>query len=123
MSILSEFQNAMFLVTIVGEFEPGELLEAIIAGYSNPEFCMNTPVLVDARQSLANPSIADVWLASRRMVGERPAGHSGKWAILVRSEPLRLGLASMATHAMESLGAELAVFTEKDAALEYMGQA
>lgn len=122
MPVSSEFQNAIFMVTIVGEFESGQLLQAIIAGYSDPLFTVHTSVLVDARLSLANPSGEDVYRASRKITDQRPAGHTGKWVIVVRSEPLHIGLGRMAALTMESLGIPMAVFTEMNTALDYLRQ-
>ena len=119
--ITSEFQNETFVVTILGDFAPGELTEAIISAYSDPHFMASTPILVDTRRSLANPSGADMRDASRTILGRRPAGHTGRFAIVTRSEPLRFGLARMATLNMESFGATMAVFHETDAALKFLG--
>ena len=117
---MSEFQNDTFVVTIWGDFTHGELRNAIIAGYSDPRFTANTPVLVDSTRSVAIPSGADVQESSRIILGRRPAGHTGKFAIVTRSEPLRFGLARMAALTMESLGTTMAVFEERDAALKFL---
>jgi hypothetical protein len=119
--VTSEFQNGIFVVTVVGDFGPGELTGAIVAGYSDPYFAADTPVLVDTRRSVAVPSGADVHQSSRSILGRRPAGHTGRFAIVTRSEPLRFGLARMAALTMESLGATMAVFHEPDAALKFLG--
>src|SRR5690242_7652343 len=117
---MSEFQNGSFVVTIWGDFFPGQLRDAIISGYSDPRFTANTPILVDSSRSLAIPSGADVQGASRIILGRRPVGHTGKFAIVTRSEPLRFGLARMAALMMESLGATMAVFKDRDAALNFL---
>lgn len=117
---MSEFQNDTFVVTIWGDFLPGQLKDAIVAGYSDPRFTANTAILVDSTRSLAIPSAADVQGASRIILGRRPVGHTGKFAIVTRSEPLRFGLARMAALTMESLGATMAVFQERDAALKFL---
>lgn len=120
MPAVSEFQNATFVVSVWGDFAPGELRDAIISGYSDPRFRVDTPILVDTTRSLAMPSGADVIESSRIIFGRRPTGHTGKFAIVTRNEPLRFGLARMATLTMESFGAAMAVFQETDAALKFL---
>jgi hypothetical protein len=120
MPVSSGFQGEIFVVTIIGGFASGELLQAIIAGYSDPLFVADTPVLVDARHSLANPAGEDMHQASRTITRQRPAGHDGKWAIVVRTEPVRIGLGRMAALTMESLGVPMGAFTEMNAALAYL---
>src|SRR5690242_17067036 len=117
---MSEFQDDTLVVTIWGDFVHGQLREAIVAGYSDPRFTANTPILVDATRSVAIPSGADVQESSRIILGRRPAGHTGRFAIVTRSEPLRFGLARMAALTMESLGATMAVFQETEAALKFL---
>ena len=122
MPVLSEVQNSTFIVTLIGDLEGGQLIDAIVAGYSDPRFTVTSSILVDVRQSLANPSSEDMYQACKRILGPRPPGHRGKWAILVRNEPLRFGLGRMAAGRMGSLGVEMAVFTEMDAALRYLAR-
>ena len=121
MPIFSEFQDDIFRVKIVGNFAAGELLEAFLAGFADPRFTASTAIFVDARLSSANPSGKDVSRSSERIAASRPIGHSGKWAIVTSTTPVRFGLGRMAALTMESIGVPMAVFTEMDAALEYLG--
>jgi hypothetical protein len=58
--------------------------------------------------------------AGRRILGQRPAGHAGKWAAVTNAEPLRFGSARMGGLTMRSLGLEVQIFTDVDAALAYL---
>jgi hypothetical protein len=119
MPIASAFQDETLLLCVVGEYPRGQIAETIIAAYSDPRFTSETAVLIDAREAQADPSAADVRDSARRILGQRPAGHVGKWAILVRNDPLQFGLARMAALTMESLGVSMGAFTDMDAALTY----
>ena len=120
MPVTSEFQDGTFVVTVLGDFASGELRAAIVAGYSDPRFTRETPVLLDTRRSLAIPSSADVMHSSQVILGRRPAGHIGRFAIITRNDPLRFGLARMASLTMENMGATMAVFHEAGAALNFL---
>lgn len=120
MSVSSEIQNGILVVTLVGEYELDELVEAITRGYADPNFAETTPVLVDSRQSSANPSSDAVRQLCRRVIGRRPPGHSGKWAIVTGTDPLRFGIGRMGSLTMESLGVSVQVFTELNSALTYV---
>lgn len=120
MPVSSELQNGILLVTVVGDYANDELVGAITRGYKDPSFTATTPVLIDGRRSSAAPNSQDVQHISRRIVGQRPAGHTGKWAIITSTEPLRFGVGRMASLTMESMGVPVEVFTDPDAALKYV---
>jgi hypothetical protein len=122
MPVSWEFQHGIFIVTATGNYAADELVQAIGKGYSDPEFVQTTPVLVDARQSAANPSSEDVRQTCRRIIGRRPPGHIGKWAIVTGHDPLRFGIGRMGSLTMETLGISVEVFTEMDAALTYVSR-
>jgi hypothetical protein len=111
MPVSSQFQGQVFVVSMIGHYAYDDLAQAIISAYSHPNFTATTSVLVDARQSEANPSSDDVRHTSQKVVGRRPAGHSGKWAVLVGQGPLRFGIGRMGALTMGSLGVPMEVFT------------
>ena len=120
MPVSSEFQEGIFIVTPTGAYEADELVDVIRGGYTAPQFADNTHVLVDTRQSAANPSSEQVQQTCRRIVGQCPAGHKGKWALVTGTDPLRFGIGRMGSLVMKNLGISVEVFTEMDAALTYM---
>lgn len=120
MPVSAEFHNGIFVVTPSGEYQSDELVSAITKGYRDPDFSQTTPILLDARHSSANPSSNDVQQTCRRILGLRPPGHIGRWAIVTGTEPLRYGIGRMGSLFMESLGVSVRVFTEFDEALAYV---
>src|SRR5437868_1898290 len=94
-SLLSSFQDGIFVVTIQGDYSSQDLGDVIIAGYSQAMFTTTTSILMDARRSTANRSSHDIWLTSDRIVKKRPKGHSGRWAIVVGEGPFRFALGRM----------------------------
>ena len=120
MPVSSEFQDGIFRITPVGDYQSDDLVAAITQGYSNPKFVQTTPLLVDTRQSAANPSSDDVQQTCRRILGHRPPGHIGKWAIVTGTDPLRFGIGRMGSLTMQSLGVPVEVFTEMAPALAYV---
>ena len=108
------------MIAAVGEYACDDLITAITEGYSDPHFGQTTAVVFDARQSAANPSSEEIQQASRRILGQRPVGHIGKWAVVTIADPLRFGIARMGSLTMESLGVPVQVFTEMNSALEYV---
>jgi hypothetical protein len=123
MPVSSEFQDEIFVVKVVGEYTYDEYVDAVVCGFSDPRFTSATPVLVDSRESEASPSSEDVRVVGRRILGQRPSGHAGKWAAVTNPEPLRFGSARMGGLTMRSLGLEVQVFTDVDAALAYLRRA
>ena len=63
---------------------------------------------------------ADMRRISKRVLARRPARHTGKWATLAASDPLRYGIARMGALNMQSLGVPMAVFTDYDAAIRHL---
>lgn len=122
MPVSSEFQDGVLIVTPSGAYQADELVEAIKQGYKAPQFGLTTHVLVDTRQSAANPSSEQVQQLCRRIIGQRPFEHKGKWAVVTGTDPLRYGIGRMGSLVMQSLGIPVEVFTEMDAALAYMRQ-
>ena len=120
MPVSSEFQNGILIVTPSGAYQADELVDVIKNGYTAPEFAHSTHVLVDTRQSEANPSSDEVQQVCRRIIGQCPAGHKGKWALVTGTDPLRFGIGRMGSLVMKNLGISVEVFTEMDAALAYM---
>jgi hypothetical protein len=120
MPVSSEFQNGILIVTPCGAYEADELVDVIKNGYTAPEFAQTTHVLVDARQSAANPSSDEMQQTCRRIIGQCPAGHKGKWAVVTGTDPLRFGIGRMSSLVMKNLGISVEVFTEMDAALTFM---
>ena len=120
MPVSSEIHKGILVITIVGEYELDELFDAITRGYTHPGFSETTPVLVDSRQSSANPSSDAVRQLCRKVIGRRPSGHTGKWAIVTGTDPLRFGIGRMSSLTMESMGVPVQVFTELNPALTYM---
>lgn len=120
MPITYTFHGNAVVVTVEGILQPGQLIETITSAYNDPQFMLKTSVLVDVRQSAANPTSAEVQQASRVIVGRRPPGHVGRWAILTSREPMRFGNGRMAALTMESLGVPMGVFTEIEPALDYL---
>lgn len=105
---------------MIGEYAYDDLAQTIISGYTDPSFTATTPVLVDATQSKADPSSEDVRRTSKKVVGRLPAGHRGKWAVLVGQGPLRFGIGRMGALTMASLGVPMEVFTEAGSALKFL---
>ncbi len=120
MPVSSEFQDGIFIITPVGEYQSDDLVAVLTQGYSNPKFAQTTPVLFDTRQSAANPSSDEVQQLCRRILGQRPPGHIGKWAIVTGTDPLRFGIGRMGSLVMQSLGVPVEVFTEMNTALAYV---
>ena len=120
MSVSSEFQNGILIVTTSGAYQPDELVEVIKKGYKAPEFLQTTHVLVDTRYSAANPSSEEVQQTCRRIAGQRPPGHAGKWALVTGTDPLRYGIGRMGSLVMQNLGIPVEVFTEMESALAYI---
>jgi hypothetical protein len=120
MSVSSEFQDGILIVTPCGAYEADELVEIIKNGYTAPEFAQTTHVLVDTRRSAANPSSDEMQQTCRRIIGQCPAGHRGRWAVVTGTDPLRFGIGRMSSLVMKTLGIPVEVFTEMDAALAYM---
>ena len=56
------------MVTVEGALPPGRLIETITSAYTDPHFTLKTSVLVDVRQSAANPTSTEVQQASRVIV-------------------------------------------------------
>ena len=120
MSVSSEFQDGILIVTPCGAYEADELVDVIKNGYTAAEFAQTTNVLVDTRQSAANPSSDEVQQTCRRIIGQCPAGHRGKWAVVTGTDPLRFGIGRLISLVLKNLGIAVEVFTEMDAALAYM---
>ncbi len=120
MPVFSEFQDGVLVVTAVGSYESAELVDVIKTGYAAPEFVQTTHVLFDTRRSAANPSSEELRQTCRRIIGQCPPGHTGKWALVTGTDPLRFGIGRMGSLLMETLGVPVQVFTEMDAALAYM---
>lgn len=120
MPVTSDFQDEVFVVSVVGEYTYDEYVDSIVRGFSDPRFTSTTPVLVDSRESEASPTSEALRDVGRRILGQRPADHVGKWAAVTRSEPLRFGSARMGGLTMQSLGLEVQIFTDPDAALAYL---
>ena len=120
MPVSSEFQDGALIITPVGEYQSDDLVAVLTQGYSNAKFAQTTAVLFDTRQSAANPSSDDVQRLCRRILGQRPPGHIGKWAIVTGTDPLRFGIGRMGSLVMQSLGVPVEVFTEMDTALAYV---
>src|SRR5689334_21854283 len=92
MPVSSEFQHGIFVVTATGSYEAEELVGVMKKGYAAPKFAQTTHVLVDTRKSAANPSSEDVQQMCRRIIGQRPPGHMGKWVVVTGTDPLRFGI-------------------------------
>ena len=120
MPVSSEFQDGILIVTPTGVYGADELVDVIRNGYTAPEFAQTTNVLVDTRASAANPTSEEVQLTCRRIIGQCPAGHRGKWALVTGKDPLRYGIGRMGSLVMQTLGISVEVFTEMEAALVYM---
>ena len=120
MPVTSDFQDEIFVVKIVGEYTYDEYVDAIVRGFSDPRFTNATPVLVDSRESEASPTSEELRDVGRRILGQRPADHVGKWAAVTKSEPLRFGSARMGSLTMRSLGLEVQIFTDMDPAIAYL---
>src|SRR5690242_13351938 len=104
MPVSAKFQDGIFVVTPVGDYGCDDLVTAITNGYADPNFGQTTAVLVDARESSANPTSDDVHHTCRRILGQRPPGHIGKWAVVTSKDPLRFGIGRMGSLTMQSLG-------------------
>src|SRR5689334_23211027 len=104
MPVSSAFRAGALVVTMEGGYASHDSGDVIIAGYSQPSFIHTTPVLIDARHSTSNRTSDDIWQTSRRLVRHRPAGHAGKWAIVVGEGPFRFALGRMGALTMESMG-------------------
>ena len=120
MPVISEFQDDVFVVRVVGDYGFNEYVETVLRGFSDPRFNTTTPVLVDSRESMASPSSSDLRSICGRILGRRPAGHVGRWAAVTSSAPLRFGIARMGGLTMESLGLEVQVFMDIATALAYL---
>jgi hypothetical protein len=120
MPIHTEFHDGILRLSIAGLPPRGEVVEIFLAACSDPRFTAETAVLIDARESQANPSSADLHEYARRIIRRCPVGYAGKWAVVVRKEPLQFGLGRMGALTMESAGIPMAAFTEMDAALTYL---
>lgn len=120
MPISSAVQDGLLTVTIVGEHLYEEVVEVVVRASADPNFSHATPVLLNARQWLGNPSSDEVWDGNRRIFSRRPDGHVGKWAILASAEPFRFGIARMIALTLESMGLSGAAFTDAEAALDYL---
>lgn len=120
MPVYSKFQSGILVAIAVGQFTYDEFVEAVVHGYTDPSFTEKTPVLIDARESKADLTSADVHNISSRILGRRPAGHIGRWALVTSTEPLRFGIARMGALTMQSLGVPMEVFTDLRAALDYL---
>src|SRR5579871_1376358 len=120
MPVSSEFQDGIFVVTAAGEYALDDLVAVVTNGYSHPNFAQTTPLLFDTRRSTASPTSDDVQQMCRRILGLRPPGHIGKWALVTGKDPLRFGIGRMGSLTMQSLGVPVEVFTEMDPALAYI---
>ena len=122
MPISSTFSDSILFLTIVAEVSKEEVIETAIAAFSDPRFKETMNVLVDARQSITNPSAVEMEMVIRTATSRRPRGHAGKWAIVVRNEPLRFGVGRMAAGMMGTFGIRTEVFTDVEKATQYLRQ-
>jgi len=120
MPVYVEFRNDILFVTISGESTDDQLSAAVFAGYANSLFTPTTSVLLDARLSKANPSGEEVRRTCSKIIGRRPAGHSGKWALVTAREPLQFGIGRMRGLTMTGFGVPMEVFTDVHMALAFL---
>jgi len=115
-----EFRGTVLLMTTTERYTNEELREAADRALGDPRFQPGTPVLFDGRLSDTPLAIADIhwrvgWVGSLRSRGASP-----RFAILVRAQPHRRGLARMLSALLEGHGVDLQLFGEIDEALGWL---
>ena len=112
MPISYEFRDEILVVRIMGDYESADFTRTIAQGYTDPRFLRTTPILIDARESESSITGDEMQRIKRRIIGQLPAGHEGKWAMVTRTDPLRYGIGRMAGLVMESMGVPAVIFTD-----------
>jgi hypothetical protein len=124
MPVTWEFRNRVLVVSLDGDYEYHAPVRAITEAMHHPSFLPGTMLLIDARLTTTRRSSDEfreraIWMASLQ-----EKGLASRCALVIPSQTHQYGLARMAATHVEMHGMELQIFTDIEAASQWLlGQA
>lgn len=111
-------ENGRVTIELGTRFSPSDIAITMQAVLCHEDFAPGFHVLFDARGSEVNPSLQEIkeMLATTHQVAKH---FSGRWAVVV-SDPLRYGLARMASSLASPLGMKMNAFHSLNEALSWL---
>lgn len=124
MPVTWELRNRVLVVSLDGDYEYDAPVRAITEAMQHPSFLPGTMLLIDARLTTTRRSSEEfreraIWMASLQA-----KGLASRCALVIPPQTHQYGLARMAATHVEMHGMELQIFTDMDAASQWLlGQA
>ena len=114
------FRGPILVVKLAGSYRLEEMQQVTDAALASPERPATVGLLIDARESLANPELPEIeqrafWLAALPGAGVLP-----RFATITSPERFRYGLTRMLEALVSSRGCELRIFTGYDEAVAWL---
>jgi hypothetical protein len=121
MSVTYSLTGPLLKLSLVGQYEPGDIIAQFHAGLDDPRCPGQVALLIDVTQSESLETrapheirqVAEYLRPYRERIGGRCA--------VVAIRDVHFGLSSMGTVYSESIGIEAAVFRDSRSALEWLG--
>jgi hypothetical protein len=115
-----ELRESLLVIRLSGAYRFAEGQRAVDEALARPEFRRGTALLMDARESLANPPADEIrtraeWLATLPERGFLP-----RMAVVTGPELFRYGLTRMLSSIAENRGVVIATFESLEAAEDWL---
>ena len=115
-----ELRESLLVVTLSGAYRFAEGQRAVDEALARPEFRKGTCLLMDARESLANPPADEVRVRAEWLATLPARGLSPRMAVVTGAQLFRYGLTRMLSSYAEHKGVELATFPSLEAAEDWL---
>jgi hypothetical protein len=119
MAVEWTIRESTLSLLLQGTYAFEEVTAAMQSALSDPRFAPGSTLLIDERASASNPSAAEkrarvAWISSLR------PRIAPRVALVAGTEPLRFGIARMASAFFEMEGVQAAVFTDLPSAQKWL---
>ena len=120
MPVIYELEGSLLKLSLVGRYEPGDILSQFLAGLADPKCPSEVALLLDVTrsESLETRSPHEVRLVAEYL-GPYRDRIGGRCAV-VAARDVHFGLSSMGTAYSEGVGVEAVVFRDTKSALEWL---
>lgn len=120
MPVRWSIRGSLLVLTLDGDYTFPEMQNAVVEALTHPDYRPGTSLLIDARRSLAAPSVEEVRARARWMASLRGRGLSSRCATVSSPEAFRYGLTRMLSAYVEHAGIEMRVFSSLEEAERWL---
>lgn len=123
MPVLRELQDRLLILTLIGSYDYGAPVRAVVQAMNDPAFEPGTTLLIDARQSTVSRSSEEFRQRAFWMESLLARGLAPHFAMVINSQLHQFGLARMAATHVELRGMESGIFRDFDEASTWLSWA